>query len=481
VFRVPCSVFRVPCSVQSIQQCVCKSLFKVGIVRLFLNNISLVSITFLLLLSGCSGSSGNIPATALLQSISVTPANQSTPTGGAVQFTAIATYGGGTKVDISSTAIWSSTSTTIATVNASGLASGLSAGTTTITATSGTISGSNSLTVTTAVLNSIVVTPANPNIAPGLTQQLTATGTYSDGTTANITTLVTWTSNTPSIATVNGAGLATGVTSGTSIFTASMGIVSGSTIPALSNEVEANNAPATANALTPTVTLTGQLLSNLDLDYYKVTAAGPGAISVAVAATSNFSNVGGWSISILDSTSTVLASANCNTCSNNINAGITTAGTYYVLVQAPSGTSSANNSTQNYTLNLSLSNKTNTVEVEPNNTPATANTLTSAITMTGQLLSNADLDYYKVTATGPGAISVAVAATSSFSNVGGWSISILDSTSTVLASANCNTCSNNINAGITTAGTYYVLVQAPSGTSSANNSTQNYTINVTTP
>jgi hypothetical protein len=83
----------------------------------FINNIFFVSIAFLLLLSGCGGSSGNIPATALLQSISVTPSNQSTPTGGALQFTATATYGGGTTVDITSSAIWGSSSTTIATVN----------------------------------------------------------------------------------------------------------------------------------------------------------------------------------------------------------------------------------------------------------------------------------------------------------------------------------------------------------------------------
>jgi len=101
--------------------------------------------------------------------------------------------------------------------------------------------------------------------------------------------------------------------------------------------------------------------------------------------------------------------------------------------------------------------------------------------MAGQLLSNLDLDCYKVTAAGFGAISVAFAATSSFSNVGGWSISILDSASTVLALANCNTCSQTINTRISATGTYYVLVQPPAGTTLANNSTQNYTINVTTP
>jgi hypothetical protein len=40
------------------------------------------------------------------------------------------------------------------------------------------------LTVTAATLQSIAVTPASPSIAKGLTQQFTATGTYSDSSDA---------------------------------------------------------------------------------------------------------------------------------------------------------------------------------------------------------------------------------------------------------------------------------------------------------
>ena len=40
------------------------------------------------------------------------------------------------------------------------------------------------------------MTPANPSIAPGTTEQFTATGTYSDSTTENLTTQVTWASAT---------------------------------------------------------------------------------------------------------------------------------------------------------------------------------------------------------------------------------------------------------------------------------------------
>ena len=50
----------------------------------------------------------------------------------------------------------------------------------------------------------------------GLTQQFTATGTYSDASTADLTGSVTWASATTRVATINAAGLATGVDAGTS-------------------------------------------------------------------------------------------------------------------------------------------------------------------------------------------------------------------------------------------------------------------------
>ena len=41
--------------------------------------------------------------------------------------------------------------------------------------------------MTAATLLSIAVTPANPSIATGTTQQFTATGTFSDNSTQNLT------------------------------------------------------------------------------------------------------------------------------------------------------------------------------------------------------------------------------------------------------------------------------------------------------
>jgi hypothetical protein len=79
------------------------------------------------------------------------------------------------------------------------------------------------LTVTPPLLVSIAVTPANPTVVVGQTQQFTATGTFSDQSTQNITTTVTWASSNTEAASITAAGLATGLTGGeTSTITATM-------------------------------------------------------------------------------------------------------------------------------------------------------------------------------------------------------------------------------------------------------------------
>src|SRR5262249_20129150 len=86
-----------------------------------------------------------------------------------------------------------------------------------------------SIQIGAATLTSIALTPLGPTIAKGQTQQFTATGTYSDGTTANLSSQVTWSSGTQSVATISGTGLATGVGVGSSAITAMLG---GVTTPA---------------------------------------------------------------------------------------------------------------------------------------------------------------------------------------------------------------------------------------------------------
>jgi PKD repeat protein len=184
-------------------------------------------------LSGITGSTRLIVTPAALVSIAVTPALPSIPRGAQQQFTATGTFTDGSTQDITATVQWSSASPTVATISnllANGLATSAGVGTTLITATSGLISGSTTLAVTTAALVSIAVTPATPSIALGTKQQFTATGTFTDLHTQDLSSSATWASTTPSTATVSATGLATSLATGTSTISATSGGISGSTV-----------------------------------------------------------------------------------------------------------------------------------------------------------------------------------------------------------------------------------------------------------
>jgi uncharacterized protein YjdB len=184
-------------------------------------------------------------ASATLKSIAVTPANPTLNKNATQQFTATGTFSDGSTQNLTSSVTWSSLTASVATISSTGFASAIGAGSSTIQATSGSVTGSATLTVTGAALLSIAVTPTNPTIAKGLTDQFTATGTYSDGSTQNITSSVSWFSLTASIATISSAGLAKGVGVGSSTIQATSGSITGSTVLAVSA------ASLTALAVTP--------------------------------------------------------------------------------------------------------------------------------------------------------------------------------------------------------------------------------------
>jgi hypothetical protein len=118
----------------------------------------------------------------------------------------------------------------VASITTTGLATAQGLGSSKISATMGSISGSTTLTVTAAALESIAVTPANPSIAKGTTQQFTATGTYSDNSTQDLTSQVTWASADTTVASITTTGLATAQGLGSSKISATMGSISGSTV-----------------------------------------------------------------------------------------------------------------------------------------------------------------------------------------------------------------------------------------------------------
>ena len=169
-----------------------------------------------------------------LTSIAVTPANPSIAAGNTQQFTATGNFNGGKTQSLTPFVTWSSSAPNVATIATGGLATTASTGTSSIGATINSITGSTTLTVTPPVLVSITVTPANSSIPLGNTQQFSASGTYSDGSTQNLTSAVTWSSSAPAVATISNAsgsqGLSTTVAMGATTITATSGTTSGATL-----------------------------------------------------------------------------------------------------------------------------------------------------------------------------------------------------------------------------------------------------------
>ena len=91
-------------------------------------------------------------------------------------------------------------------------------------------------------------------ILPNATQQFTATATFGNNTTGNVSSQVTWTSSAPSVATISSTGLATAVAVGTSTITATSGTVNGTASLTVSSKTITSITISPAN---PSISLSG--------------------------------------------------------------------------------------------------------------------------------------------------------------------------------------------------------------------------------
>jgi hypothetical protein len=168
-------------------------------------------------LEGVTGSATLTVTAAVVTQLQVTPANPTLPREVSQPFQAVAVYDDFSTQNVTALVTWTSTDAAVAPVSNAAGSHGL---VTTLAASFMNASGSSVVTVTAATLTAIVITPAMPSLAKGNTQQLTAAGRYSDGTTLPLTDLVTWTSSAQTtvgaVSNVAGSrGLVTAVGTGT--------------------------------------------------------------------------------------------------------------------------------------------------------------------------------------------------------------------------------------------------------------------------
>jgi trimeric autotransporter adhesin len=170
---------------------------------------------------------------AELSSIVISPATAAIAKGTTQQFVATGVYSDKSMRTLTGFVNWTSSNAPVATINDSspnrGLATAAAPGSTIIGAELSPIIGSATLSVSNATLVSIAVTPATPSLVLGESLGFTATGTFSDGTTQDITNSVTWNSSDPPVATINASGVASSASVGTTTITATMNSASGST------------------------------------------------------------------------------------------------------------------------------------------------------------------------------------------------------------------------------------------------------------
>ena len=164
----------------------------------------------------------------------------------------------------------------------------LAEGESTITATLNGWSASAQVTITPAELYALTLSPETQTIFIGETISFIATGTYTDNTTRDLTTIVTWSSSDQTVATIDETGMAIGLAGGTTTIIAASGSISTSTILTVQMPP-----PPTISGFTPTsgpenilVTITGTNFNTINPLDNKVFFNGIPAQVISVTATS---------------------------------------------------------------------------------------------------------------------------------------------------------------------------------------------------
>jgi hypothetical protein len=152
------------------------------------------------------------PPSVTLKSVTISGISASETVGATALLVATATFSDNSTQTVTTQATWGTSDASIATVSSGGLATFAKSGAVNLQATyqgmSGTLAVSVAPTAPTVTVTSLAMAGIGSTATVGMNVALTVTALLSDGTTANVTTSVTWHSSDSSIATVSPTGAA---------------------------------------------------------------------------------------------------------------------------------------------------------------------------------------------------------------------------------------------------------------------------------
>jgi hypothetical protein len=165
---------------------------------------------FLVLLSGCGWNDTPTRKNDFvpLTSIEITSAVTTIAAKTSIMLIVQGNFSGQFTRDVTDLAVWTSDSPTVATFQTAAhpnRVTGRIPGTATLMASVKGISSTVKISVSSATVSTLTISPVDPSIPKGLTANFHANGTFSDGTTQDVTFDATWNSSAPDIASVSDA------------------------------------------------------------------------------------------------------------------------------------------------------------------------------------------------------------------------------------------------------------------------------------
>ena len=169
-------------------------------------------------------------------------------------------------------------------------------------------------------------------------------------------------------------------------------------------ESESNDTIQTADALSLDTTVTGQMATGEDLDYFKFSVTAPGVLTLAFDLPIGFEYFDPFTLSLYDDKGVLLNSI-ANGVSQTYQTSLSKAGDYYLAVSATYQYDYSEG--RSYSLKASHQvGPTAGFESEGNNSAAGANELTLGTAVTGQLASGEDVDFFKFAVTVAGLLTL---------------------------------------------------------------------------